>query len=170
MKILIIVQKLDKHDDFFGFFHGRLADFAEACDEVYVICLEARSHDLPANVTVHSLGKEKEGGHSRVDYLVNFYKTLWGLRGKYDSVFVYLEPIFVVLGGILWRITGKRVALWYNHTHMSLTLRVAAFLSHAVLAPSRDRFPFATRKLVVLPGRTDLESFLCHVPPHAAKP
>ena len=59
MKILICTQKVDLNDDILGFFHSWIAEFAKQCEKVTVICLYKGEYDLPGNVKVLSLGKEK---------------------------------------------------------------------------------------------------------------
>jgi len=159
MRVLVVIQKVDRNDEFFGFFHGRLLDFATRCDKVNIICLESGAHDLPASVRVHSLGKESQ--QSRLHYLLRFYRLLWLLRHEYDEVFVYLEPLYIVLGGIVWKLLGKRIILWYNHTHRSWRLRAATWLADIVMSPQRERFPLASKKLIVVGGRHELDALVC---------
>ena len=59
MKLLILTQKVDKNDPILGFFHRWLVEFAKHCEQVTVIALGVGEHDLPDNVRVFSLGKEK---------------------------------------------------------------------------------------------------------------
>jgi len=74
MKLLIVTQKVDKNDDILGFFHGWIAEFAKHCEKITVIALGVGEYDLPRNVEVLSLGKE--GGKSRLKYILNFYKYM----------------------------------------------------------------------------------------------
>ena len=73
MKLLILTQKVDKNDDVLGFFHGWILEFAKNYEKVTVICLYEGKHDLPENVKVLSLGKER--GVSKLKYILNFYKA-----------------------------------------------------------------------------------------------
>ena len=59
MKLLIVTQAIDSEHPILGFFHRWVEEFAKHCEHVHVICLQAGKHSLPANVTVHSLGKER---------------------------------------------------------------------------------------------------------------
>lgn len=160
MKVLLITEKLDKNDEVSSFFHGRLLDFAGECEALSVIVLENKSHNLPANVSIFSLRKER--GASRFGKLVNFYKYIFTNVFKYDRVFVHRNPIYVVLGGFFWRLMGKEVTLWYSHTYSDITLRLAVFFASKVISPSKESFPFATRKLQVIGGH-DLDAFVCDI-------
>ena len=110
MKILIVTQVVDANHSALGFFVRWLAEFARQCESVTVLCLEAGKYDLPENVTVVSLGKSE--GESRFGVLKNFYRELWSRRRDYSSVLVHMNPIYVALAGVLWRLMGKRVGLW----------------------------------------------------------
>jgi hypothetical protein len=105
MKLLIITQKINKNDPILGFFHGWVKEFSKHFDSIVAICLEKGEYDMPTNVKVLSLGKES--GHSKVKYLLNFYKFIWQERNNYDAVFVHMNPVYVVLGGLLWKIIGE---------------------------------------------------------------
>lgn len=59
MKLLIVTQVMDTEHPILGFFVRWVEEFAKHCEQVHVVCLEAGKHSLPANVTVHSLGKER---------------------------------------------------------------------------------------------------------------
>ncbi|PIP34230.1 hypothetical protein COX22_00005 [Candidatus Falkowbacteria bacterium CG23_combo_of_CG06-09_8_20_14_all_49_15] len=120
--LLIITQKVDANDDILGFFHGWLREFAKHWEKITVICLFAGGSDLPANVKVLSLGKEKnnDGRRSstvwqRIIYLFRFYRFLWQERKNYDAVFAHMNIEYVLLAGWLWRLLRKKVFLWYNH-------------------------------------------------------
>ena len=82
MKLLICTQVVDKNHPILGFFHRWIEEFAKHCDTVEVICLFEGEHTLPANVHVHSLGKEE--GKNRLKYLIRFYAYIWNLRNEYD--------------------------------------------------------------------------------------
>ncbi len=157
MKLLILTQKIDENDDVLGFMHGWVKEFARRCDEVTVICLERREHRLPKNTRVLSLGKEE--GRSRLKYLWNFYRYIISERRRYDAVFVHMNHEYVLLGGVIWRMFGKKVALWYAHGHAPLSLRVAERLSHLVFASTRSGFRLQSEKLKVIGQGIDTEAF-----------
>ncbi|MBU0750314.1 hypothetical protein KKH15_02235, partial [Patescibacteria group bacterium] len=60
MKLLVVTQIVDTSDPALGFFHEWLVEFAHNCSEVIVICLKRGECNLPKNVRVFSLGKEKK--------------------------------------------------------------------------------------------------------------
>ncbi len=148
MKILIFTQIVDIEHPILGFFHEWIIEFAKYCSHIHVVCLYEGIHKLPSNVTVHSLGKEK--GVGRFVYLHRFFLYIWKLRNEYDSVFVHMNQIYVILGGLLWRATGKNVCLWYAHGSVSFSLRVALMLVHSVVTSTKEGFRLQSKKVHVV--------------------
>ncbi len=157
MRLLITTQAVDKHDPVLGFFHRWLEEFAKHCEHIHVICLKEGRHDLPKNVSVHSLGKES--GRSRVKYIRRFYRHIIALCGEYDAVFVHMNEEYVLLGGIFWRLWGKRIVLWRNHKKGSLFTRFAALLAHTVCYTSPQAFVARFRNAVQMPIGIDTGLF-----------
>lgn len=159
MKLLICTQKVDKNDSVLGFFHRWLEEFAKHCEKVTVICLEKGEYELPQNVKVLSLGKE--AGVNKLKYFWRFYRYIWKLRKGYDSVFVHMNPEYVVLGGWLWRLMGKKISLWYVHRQVNLKLRIAAFFAHKIFSVSPESFRLKSKKVNFVGHGIDTEFFKC---------
>lgn len=157
MKLLIITQKVDKNDPVLGFFHRWLEEFAKHCDKLTVICLEMGQYDLPKNVKVLSLGKED--GVSRFKYIKRFYKYIHNEQDNYDSVFVHMNPEYVVLGGIAWKTWKKKIALWYTHRNVDLKLRIAEKFADVIFTASKESFNLPTEKLRVMGHGIPVEDF-----------
>ncbi len=148
MRLLIITQAVDRTDPVLGFFLDWIVLFARECDQVQVICLREGEHDLPGNVAVHSLGKES--GVSRIKYLARFYWYLVTLHRRYDTVFVHMNPEYIVLGGLWWRLWGKRIGLWYVHSSVTRILHLATKLTHLVFTTSPESFLIHSPKVQVM--------------------
>lgn len=146
MRLLIVTQAVDRDDPVLGFFHRWIEEFAKKCEHVSVICLVEGAHSLPGNVRVYSLGKEK-GARSSFVYASRFLSLVWRLRREYDAVFVHMNPEYVVIAGVLWRLMGKRIGLWYVHKQVNLKLRIATLLSHVVFTASRESFRLRSTKV-----------------------
>jgi glycosyltransferase involved in cell wall biosynthesis len=125
MRLLICTQAVDENNPFVGFFCHWLEMLALRFESIEVICLEEGTHALPANVRVHSLGKEG-GARSRLAYAIRLTRLAWQLRRRYDAAFVHMNTEYIVVAGPLWRSLGKKVALWYNHPEHNLRLELAA--------------------------------------------
>jgi hypothetical protein len=138
MKLLIITQKVDRTDSVLGFFHRWIEEFAKHCEELNVICLCKGEFNLPNNVKVWSLGKEENV--SKIKYLYRFYSLVWRLRKNYDSVFVHMNQVYVILGGLLWRLWKKKISLWYVHRQVSPSLKIAEKMVQVIFTTAPESF------------------------------
>jgi glycosyltransferase involved in cell wall biosynthesis len=166
MKLLILTQKIDINDDVLGFMHGWVAEFAKHCESLTVICLQKGEYNLPDNVKVLSLGKERASKKFikskvyKVIYFFRFYKYIWRERKNYDSVFVHMNQIYVVLGGVFWRIWKKRIGLWYTHKQVSFSLRFAEKFVDIIFTASKESFRLKSKKLKVMGHGVFSEKFV----------
>lgn len=164
MRLLICTQVIDTDDPVLGFFCRWIEEFAKHAERVEVICLREGKHSLPANVRVHSLGKESakreaRSTKNRITYAMRFLSLVWKLRRDYDAVFVHMNPEYIVLGGLFWRLSGTRVALWYTHKSVNLKLRIAAFLSNVIFTASKESFRLKSKKVRVMGHGIDTDFF-----------
>jgi glycosyltransferase involved in cell wall biosynthesis len=167
MNLLITTQKVDYTDDNLGFFHDWIKEFAKHCEKVTVICLFKGACDLPANVEVISLGKTKEDYQNgsegkfarRLNFIFKFYKTIWEKRRDYDAVFVHMNPEYVVLGGLFWKITGKKIGLWFTHKSVKCSLRIAEKFVDEIFTASKESFRLQSGKINVVGHGIDLHKF-----------
>ncbi len=157
MKLLITTQALDKNHPVLGFFHNWVAQFSKYFERVYVICLQEGECDLPPNVEVFSLRKER--GVSKLSYILKFYKTIWSKRKEYDGVFAHMNPEYVLLGGLFWRILRKKTALWYTHKNVDLKLKIAEKLVNKIFTASSKSFRLESKKVESLGHGIDISKF-----------
>ncbi len=159
MNIAIITQKLDSEDYVFGFFYGHIIDLARVCDTVHVICLEKGKVDsLPQNVIVHSLGKEE--GVSKFGYVQRLFSFLFNSKNVYDTVFVYMEPLYILLGGWWWFLTGKKIVLWYNHVYSDFKLKLASVFTTEIIGVSKEGIPVDHKNIKYISYERDLTNIL----------
>jgi glycosyltransferase involved in cell wall biosynthesis len=157
MRLLICTQAVDENDPVLGFFCRWIVEFAARCEHIHVICLREGKYSLPGNVSVHSLGKES--GASRIKYLARFFRYSFALRRGYDTVFVHMNEEYVLLGGLVWRLLGKKIALWRNHKMGSWRTRIALKLSSVVFHTSPQAFVAHSAKAVEMPIGIDTDLF-----------
>ncbi|MDE2021699.1 MAG: glycosyltransferase family 4 protein [Patescibacteria group bacterium] len=160
MKLLIVTQVVDRDDPVLGFFHRWIEEFAKHLERVEVICLKEGKHNLPANVRVHSLGKEHPPRFARrLVYAIRFKLLVWRLRRDYDAVFVHMNQEYVLIAGWLWKLLGRRVYLWRNHYAGSWPTDVAAALCTKVFCTSRYSYTAKYKKTALMPVVADTERF-----------
>ncbi len=147
LRVLVVTQAVDRDDPVLGFFHGWLKEFAKQAEQVTVICLREGAYDLPSNIRVYSLGKEKNA--NRASYLFHFFTLIWRERASYDVVFVHMNELYVLLAGMFWRVWGKRIDLWRNHPRGTWMTPLAARIANKVYYTSpysfTARYPHARR-------------------------
>lgn len=148
MKLLIVTQTIDIHDPILGFFVRWTEEFAKNCEAVEVCALNVGEHNLPQNVTVHCLGKSE--GKSKIIWLWRLWKLSWSRRKQYDTVFVHMNPEYVLYGSGVWKLLNKTIGFWYAHGAVSFRLRVASWLSRYIFTSTEQgyRFESAKRKIV----------------------
>lgn len=154
MKLLICTQAVDDKDSDLGFFVRWIEEFAKHCEKVTVICLREGKHKLPTNVNVITLG-----AGSRRQRASKFILLAWKLRKEYDAVFVHMNPEYIVVAGMLWRLVNKRIALWYTHKSINLKLRVAVLFSNTIFTASRESFRLKSEKVHVMGHGIDTDFF-----------
>ncbi|MDO8561310.1 MAG: glycosyltransferase family 4 protein [bacterium] len=169
MRLLITAQAVDLDDPVLGFFHNWVKEFSDYFESVHVICLKEGRHNLPANVFIHSLGKRPLQGFpldskgnpwiTRIKYIWRFYKYIWKLRKEHNAVFAHMNQEYVLMGGLLWRIMGKRVVLWRNHKMGSFLTIIAGGLSNTVCHTSPSAYVEQFKNAVKMPIGIDTEMF-----------
>ncbi len=158
MKLLVTTQAVDRNDPYVGFFHEWLVALAPRFKSIEVICLKEDEHSLPQNVEVHSLGKEKKK-ESPLTYTLRFLTQAWKLRRSYDSVFVHMNPEYIVLAGLFWKLHGKKICLWYNHPKAGFRLAVAMLFADKVFYTSPLAASSGSKKSVRMPAGVDTDLF-----------
>jgi glycosyltransferase involved in cell wall biosynthesis len=157
MRLLIVTQVVDRTHPILGFFHRWLEEFALHCEEVTVLAQRTGEYQLPLNVHVHSLGKER--GVPRAVQVLRFWNLQWTLRRHYDVVLVHMTPIWIVLGCPLWFLLRKPMYLWYEARGTRLPLRIALRCVRKAFSASPYGMPVQTPKSVVVGHGIDTDFF-----------
>ncbi|KKS00051.1 MAG: Glycosyltransferase [Candidatus Magasanikbacteria bacterium GW2011_GWC2_41_17] len=158
MKLLIVTQKLDVNDDNLGFFNDWLNKLATEAD-LSVISNHVGCHNLPPNVAVYSLGKEK--GIGRILKFLTYQYLLWKMLPQVDGVFFHMCPEYVLGAWFLPLIFRKRSLLWYAHKSTSFKLRLASWLVEKIFTPSRESCRlFPSAKIEITGHGIDANKFI----------
>lgn len=154
MKLLICTQAVDVEDPVLGFFIRWIEELAKRVERIEVICLRAGKYSLPGNVRVHALG---QGNKLARGY--RFKLLAWQLRREYDTVFVHMNPEYLIVAGPLWKLLGKKVSLWYNHPADNLRLRLAVLFANKIFYTSPYAATAHSPKAIQMPVGIDIALF-----------
>ena len=145
--LLIIAQKIDKNDENLGFFHG-----------LTVIAGATGAYKFPANVKVHSLGKEKGAG--KLSRLWKFWKLFFHYYPRSDMVLFHMIPEFVVAVSPFLLFSRKPTALWYVHKSVTLWLKFAERLVDWIFTASELSFRLPSKKVIYTGHAIDTNFFV----------
>jgi len=159
-RLLIITQIIDVNHGVLGFFHHWVEEFSKECSVVTLICLQKGEHSYFKNVKILSLGKDNCRKCNRIGYLFRFYLYIWRERNNYDAVFVHMNQLYVILGGLLWRILGKKIGLWYTHGSIPYSLWLAEVFTNIIFTASPESFRLNSNKILVTGHGIDTEIFI----------
>lgn len=179
-KLLFITQKIDKEDDVLGVYHRWVECLGEKVGKLNVICLYKGKNELPFKIGVYSLGKEsnsleirnclpaslceaRRAGKleisCRIKYVYRFYKYIYQLKDEYSVVLVHMNSIYIILGGLFWKLSGKKIFLWYNHPMGNLITKVGIAFADKVFCTSPQSFCAKYKKAQLMPAGIDTETF-----------
>nr|MBI2904571.1 glycosyltransferase family 4 protein [Chloroflexota bacterium] len=157
MRLLFITQKMDCADWLLGFTHGWVQSLAARVERLTVICLAQGETDLPSNVKVISLGKER--GVSRAGRAIRFGRAMAESSREVDGVFTHMSPAFAIAAAPFAKRHRVPLVMWYTHRHVDFKLHVATALCDAVATASPESFQLPTNKVRVISHGIDTQRF-----------
>src|SRR3989344_8454910 len=95
----------------------------------------------------------------RIKYSARLYHHLWIERKNYDAVFVHMNTEYLVLAGWLWRLLGKKLALWHVHFEVNLRLWIAEKFAHVIFTTTPDGCRVKSKKVRAIGHGIDVERF-----------
>src|SRR3989339_461133 len=139
MTLLFTTRKIDKNDERVGFASGWLVEFSKHLTKLIVICQEKGDvSNLPDNVEVYSLGKERVKNKISQFFLLLYYFIT--LLPKANAVFSHMVPHFAVLAGPWCKIYHKKLVQWYVHKKVSPYLKLANFFVDEYVTTNEQSF------------------------------
>ncbi len=159
MRVLLITQEIDENSALLGVTLTWIRHLAPKVDHVAVLALSVGAANLPANVSLYSMGKERSA--NKLFLLRNYYRHLWGLlrRREVDVVFVHMVPRYAILAAPLARLFRVPIVLWNAHGTVSRYLRIAHNLVAAVVTASPESFRINSPKRIVTGHGIDADYF-----------
>jgi glycosyltransferase involved in cell wall biosynthesis len=159
MRLLWFNLATDLDDPVLGFTHDWIRAAASRVGSVRVVTMRSGRLELPENVRVESLGKEK--GYGRLRRVGRFYRIVKRLvdEERFDACFSHMNPLFTVLGARMLRAKGIPIATWYAHPSLTLTLKLAHRASSAMVTSLPFAYPYRRDKLHVIGQGIDVLRF-----------
>jgi glycosyltransferase involved in cell wall biosynthesis len=159
MRLLLFNLATDADDPILGFTTAWIRALAERVEFIHVLTMRAGRLEVPGNVQVHSVGKEKE--YSEPRRVVEFYKILARIlrKDKVDVCFSHMMPLFTVLAGPVLITKGIPVITWYAHPKVTQLLRIAHRLSDRMVASVATAYPYKRDKFIAIGQGIDTDLF-----------
>ncbi len=157
MRLLVITQKIDRSDTVLGFVHSWVEEFSKRLTAVVVVCLQKGDYDLPGNVAVLSLGKEKWRNTLKYVFLLFYFSIRY--FNRYDAILVHMNQEYVLAAGWLWKLLGKRIYMWRNHYAGSLLTDISSIFCTKIFCTSHYSYTAKFKKTVFMPVGIDTDTF-----------
>lgn len=160
MRLLMFNLATDADDPILGFATHWIAALARRVAFIHVITMRAGRVDVPENVKVYSVGKEK--GYSEPHRAVEFYRYLFQIlrKDRIDACFAHMIPIFSVLAAPVLKVQCIPITLWYTHKSITPVLRLAEKLVDRVVTASPESFRIPSHKVIVTGHGIDTDIFV----------
>lgn len=159
MRLLLFNLATDAADPVLGFAIRWIAALARRVEHVDVLTMRAGRVDLPTNVRVHSVGKERGYGEPR--RAVEFYRLLARIlrSGPIDACFSHMMPLFSIMAAPVLRSRGIPLVTWYAHRQVTPTVRLAYHASDRIVTSAAAAFRYRREKVSVIGQGIDTELF-----------
>ncbi len=159
--LVFATQLWDPDDPVLGFTPGLVDALAAPFDRVVVVANEVRGtpSDLPRNVQVVSLGKERGAG--RWTRGARFEAVFWRIarRERPDAILAHMCPEYLVLAAPIARLSRIPTLLWFAHPSDGPKLARADGLADAVLTSVPGAYPRPGPKVRAIGQAIDLDAF-----------
>ena len=149
MRLLIFNLATDLDDVVLGFTTHWIRALAERVDFIHVVTMRTGDVEMPQNVRVESIGKEK--GYGKLRRIKEFYSLVWRvLRDEQiDICFSHMSPLFTVLGAPLLKAMRIPIVTWYAHPTAIWALRASHLVSDQMVSSVATAYPYRRDKLTL---------------------
>lgn len=159
-RLLLFNLATDEDDPLLGFTVGWIRALSSRIPSIDVLTMRAGTADLPDNVHVYSVGKER--GWSEARRLAKFYGQLGDLlhQHNYDACFAHMQPLFALLAAPLLKPKHVPTTLWYTHPDTPFRLRAAVRVVDRVITADPDSCRVRSPKLLATGHGIDTDRFV----------
>ena len=169
MHLLLFNLVTDADDPILGFTTSWIKAIAKRVTSIHVITMRQGRHNLPDNVSVYSVGKER--GYSEPRRVLEFFRHLFSILGTQpiDVCFCHMIPAFTFLAGPLLKVKGIPIVSWYSHFHIGWLARLSMGLSNRVVTAAPEVYEAFKNKCVLTGHGIDLALYTSNSEPRWAK-
>ena len=159
MRLLLFNLVTDVDDPILGFTTRWIWALAEQVERIHVITMRVGRVEVPGNVRIYSVGKEK--GYSEPRRAVEFYRHLFRIlqKDQINVCFSHMIPIFTTLAAPVLKTKGIPIVTWYAHPSLTWILKLAHHMSDCMVASVTTAYPYRRDKLVVVGQGIDTDIF-----------
>jgi glycosyltransferase involved in cell wall biosynthesis len=159
MRLLWFNLATDTDHPTLGFAPRWIGALARRVEYIHVITMRAGRAEIPPNVRVHSIGKEK--GYSESRRVAEFYRYLLRVlrEDNIDVCFSHMMPLFTVLGGPALKAKSIPIVTWYAHPRLTAIVKMAHYLSDYMVASIPTAYPYKRDKLIPVGQGIDTHLF-----------
>ncbi len=160
LRLLLITQELDAHSTNLGVAHLWCRHLARRTAELHVVASTVGVVDLPPNVQVHTLNRERGAGRTErwLRLLGHCHRLI--RRRRVDGVLAHMVPAYALAAAPWARVRGVPLVLWYTSHGRSGTLARANRAISAAATASPESYPAPGGRAFVLGHGIDAERFV----------
>ncbi len=159
LRLLFVTQELDRSSTNLAVAHTWAAELGQRIEAVHVVAARVGDVDLPSNVFVHGLGRER--GRSRRSTAMAFAWVCAKLivRRRVNVALAHMVPAYAVAMSPITRITRTPLVLWYTSHGSTPMLKRANRLMNAAVTASPDSYPIRSDRAFVIGHGIDTKRF-----------
>jgi glycosyltransferase involved in cell wall biosynthesis len=159
MQVLWFNLATDTKDPVLGFATHWIRALARRVEVIHVLTMRAGRVEVPDNVRVYSVGKERS--YSEPRRAAEFYRHLLRIlhREHIDVCFSHMMPLFTMLAGPVLKAKGIPIVTWYAHPSLTWILKLAHHFSSRVVSSVATAYPYQHEKLTVVGQGIDTDLF-----------
>ena len=159
LRLLFVTQELDRASTNLAVAHTWATELSRHAAFVHVVAARVGEVNLPSNVSVHGLGRER--GRSRWLAAAAFgavcSRLILGRR--VNAVLAHMVPAYAVALAPMTRVARTPLALWYASHGLTPMLRRANGMIDAAFTASYDSYPISSERAFVLGHGIDTARF-----------
>ena len=159
LRLLFVTQELDRTSTNLAVAHTWAAELARQSAAVHVLAARVGEVDLPPNVHVHGLGRERGRSRRMAALAFGAIGARLILGRRVDVVVAHMVPAYAVALWPFTRATSTKLALWYASHGLTPMLRRANQLIDAAVTASYDSYPIQSEQAFVLGHGIDTQRF-----------